>query len=114
MPDGRLKSISIRGPKIRLFGSKLVVRDLGKIIEVSRALSSETRLMILLYLNTYGETDITRLAEALGKTIPDISMHVQILAKLGLVNIEIVPGKRGLRHIVKPSVKHIVVYIPHG
>ena len=51
-----------------------------------RALSDETRLVILSLLKAYGELSATELQAALGVSHPTISQHMRLLVDSGLVS----------------------------
>ncbi len=76
-----------RGPGKRFYGRKLVVRSPSEIVELSKALSTETRISILKYLSRYGSTSISELAKVLNMTISNVSIQVRILKNMGLVDI---------------------------
>lgn len=50
------------------------------------ALSDPTRRSILTYLAEVGETSVTSIAEQFDWSLPNISKHLRVLEKAGLVN----------------------------
>lgn len=77
---------------------------------VAKALSSKSRLMILRLLFKE-DIDITRLAERMGMTAATVSDHINILAEVGLININYKPGGHGVRKVCSANSKHIVFKI---
>ncbi len=102
-----------RGPKKRLFGRRLVIRDIEQAEIFAQALSSPTRLKIIYYLSLHGEAGISELARKLDTTKANISMQVKKLEELGLVSV-ISPGKtKGKsRKIVRLNIDKVIFTFP--
>ncbi len=87
---------------------ELVISDIETFKEVSRSLSSETRLKILELLSQ-GPLDISRIAKRLKQTEANISAQIQNLVKANLVSTEFQPGTHGIRKICSLKTKRIVM-----
>ncbi len=100
-----------RGPKKRLFGRRLVIRDYEQALTFAQVLSSPTRLKILFYLSTHGEAAMTELAKALNTTTANISMQAKELEKHGLIEI-VASRSKGFRKILRLRVDRIMFSFP--
>lgn len=84
--------------------------DESRIIEVTKAVSSLTRLRILTFLVSE-EMDISTLAEKLEQTEANVSAQVKQLERAKLVESRYTPGEHGVRKICKTAVSKIVINI---
>ena len=69
----------------------LIISDIASFKEVSKSLSSDTRLKIIELL-LEGPLDISRIAKRLNQTEANISAQIQNLTKSNIVSAEFVPG----------------------
>lgn len=87
---------------------ELIISDMDSFKEVSRSLSSDTRLKILELLSQ-GPLDISRIAKKLKQTEANISAQIQNLVKANLVTTEFQPGNHGIRKICSLKTKRIIM-----
>lgn len=76
---------------------------------VFKALSTPMRIRIMELLFTEGDHKMDDVARALHLTNSAVSMHMDKLYEAGLVDIQVVPGKRGNCKICKPRFSGILV-----
>lgn len=85
-------------------------KDEDKIILVTKAIASETRLQILKLL-TGDEFDISKLATELNQTEANVSAQVKQLERAGLLTSRYEPGDHGVRKICKTAISKISIEI---
>jgi predicted transcriptional regulator len=90
----------------------IVLTDSNKerIIQITKAIASQTRFDILQHLATE-ELDISRLAERLSQTEANVSAQVKQLEAAKLVESRYEPGNHGVRKICKTKVKKVTIEI---
>ncbi len=89
----------------------LILKDDEKaIVNVAKALASETRWAILKLL-TEKEYDISRLATAMQQTEANVSAQVKHLEKAKLITCRYEPGEHGVRKVCKAVVNEIIIKI---
>jgi predicted transcriptional regulator len=79
-------------------------------LKVAQALSSEAAFKIL-QLISEEQLDISTIARRLELSEAYVSEEVNMLNKLGLVNVSYAPGKRGIRKICQLAVGKITIAI---
>ncbi|MCY3411329.1 MAG: helix-turn-helix domain-containing protein [Candidatus Heimdallarchaeota archaeon] len=84
--------------------------DEGRIIEITKAISSATRFKIISLLQVE-EMDISTLAEKLEQTEANVSAQVKQLERAKLVESRYTPGEHGVRKICKTAVSRLVIDI---
>ncbi len=92
-------------PKLR---KKIIHGD--EIAQLSKALASKTRQMILALLKEE-PMDVSTLATKLEQTEANVSAQVQILQKAGLVISTYKPGNHGVRKVCEPAVDVIEIVL---
>ncbi len=91
----------------------LIVSGEDYIYRVCSALASPTRIKILVEL-LRREADIGEIAEMIGQSKANASTQVRRLEEIGLVRSEYKPGVRGVRKVVKTSIREIrIILAPH-
>lgn len=60
-------------------------KNLSKVTEIFKALSCETRLKIVLGLASKDECNVNTMAEKLGIPQPNVSQHLAVLKKAGII-----------------------------
>lgn len=75
------------------------IQDLNEGLEVFKALSSDIRLKIIQLLVQHKHLNMNEMAEMLGITNGALTTHIRILSKCGLVDVQLMPGKRGLQKV---------------
>jgi DNA-binding transcriptional ArsR family regulator len=88
----------------------LTDNDREQIIQITKAIASETRYSIVKLL-AQQEHDISRLAEALGQTEANISAQVKQLEKAKLIESRYEPGNHGVRKICRTTIKKVTIMI---
>lgn len=86
---------------------RLTGRD---ILEVAKALSSETTLRIL-HLLSEEKLDVSTIARRLDLSESYISEEIQRLKNLQLINVSYASGKKGIRKICELAVGRIIMEI---
>ena len=89
---------------------KLLDHQKEEIITVAKAISSNTRFMILKILANE-ELDISRLADRLEQTEANVSAQVKQLEKANLISSRYEPGEHGVRKICRTAIKRISIQI---
>jgi predicted transcriptional regulator len=97
-------------PGIREKDGVLIVSGEEYIYRVCSALASPTRVRILLEL-LRKEADIGEIADMIGQSKANASTQVRRLEEVGLVASEYKPGVRGVRKVVKATVKEIRIIL---
>ncbi len=92
-------------PKLK---KKIIQGD--EIAQLSKALASKTRQMILALLKEE-PMDVSTLATKLQQTEANVSAQVQILQKAGLVTSTYKPGNHGVRKVCEPAVDIIEIVL---
>ncbi len=77
------------------------------VIKVASALSSSLRFKILCLVNEKGALDIEQLSKELGKSKADVSTHIRLLERAGLLRTSYISGKRGVKKICNSGVKMV-------
>ena len=85
--------------------------NLHKLEAVTKALGSETRLEILRFLSTHTST-VSEIAEALDLPQSTATLHINILAKAGLIETNLHPATRGLQKVCARIFDRIVIQLP--
>jgi len=75
------------------------IQNLSEGLEVFKALSSEVRLKIIQLLVHHKHLNMNVMAEMLGITNGALTAHIKILSECGLVDVQLMPGKRGLQKV---------------
>jgi predicted transcriptional regulator len=88
----------------------LIVAGEDYIYRVCSALASPTRIKILSEL-LKREADIGEIAEMIGQSKANASTQVRRLEEIGLVRSEYKPGVRGVRKVVKTTIKEIRIIL---
>ncbi|QGA54993.1 ArsR family transcriptional regulator [Sulfolobus sp. E5-1-F] len=88
----------------------LVIDDPEKIYEISKALSTMTRINILQLVSTM-PMSITELTEKLNMSKGNISSHISELENLGLVEVEYQNGIKGIKKIIKAKYDKIIIVL---
>ncbi len=88
----------------------LIVVGEDYIYRVCSSLASPTRIKILEELLAR-EADIGEIAEVIGQSKANASTQVKRLEEIGLVKAEYKPGTRGVRKVVKATVKEIRIIL---
>ena len=88
----------------------LVVSGEEYIYRVCSALASPTRIRILLELLKH-DADIGEIADLIGQSKANASTQVRRLEEVGLVRSEYKPGIRGVRKVVKTTVREIRIIL---
>jgi len=91
----------------------LVVSGDEYIYRVCSALASPTRIKILKEL-LRKEADIGEIAEMIAQSKANASTQVRRLEEIGLVRSEYKPGVRGVRKVVKATVREIRIILSPG
>jgi predicted transcriptional regulator len=93
----------------------LIVAGEDYIYRVCSALASPTRIKILTDL-LRREADIGEIAEMIGQSKANASTQVRRLEEIGLVRSEYKPGVRGVRKVVKTTIREIRIILspPEG
>jgi predicted transcriptional regulator len=78
---------------------------------VFKALASERRLQILSYL-TNRNSSVIEIAAALDMPNSTATMHINILAKAGLVRTELTPASRGLQKVCYRICDRLLIHMP--
>lgn len=86
---------------------------MNELIEIAKALSSETRWRIL-NLTHDKPLMIAEIAVLLGQTEANVSAQVKILEKVSLIHASYEPGKNGVRKMVQAAVSRVIIYIKKG
>ncbi|WP_278465026.1 winged helix-turn-helix domain-containing protein [Saccharolobus islandicus] len=89
---------------------ELVIDDPEKIYEISKALSTMTRINIL-QLVSIMPMSISELTENLNMSKGNISSHISELENLGLVEVEYQNGIKGIKKIIKAKYDKIVIVL---
>ena len=79
-----------------------------KMIEVCRAIGSETRYTIIKMIATE-KMDITSIAKRLDQTEANVSAHVKQIQKANLLDVKYEPGIRGVKKSVKLNFSKLVI-----
>jgi predicted transcriptional regulator len=85
--------------------------NLHKLEAVTKALGSETRLEILRFLSTHTST-VLEIAEALDLPQSTATLHINILAKAGLIETNLHPATRGLQKVCARIFDRIIIQLP--
>ncbi|MET1128637.1 MAG: ArsR family transcriptional regulator [Thermoproteota archaeon] len=88
----------------------LIVSGEEYIYRVCSALASPTRIRVLLELMKR-EADIGEIAEMIGQSKANASTQVRRLEEIGLVRSEYKPGIRGVRKVVKTTIREIRIVL---
>ncbi|BES80804.1 ArsR/SmtB family transcription factor [Pyrodictium abyssi] len=88
----------------------LIVSGEEYIYRVCSALASPTRIKILIDL-LKREADIGEIAEMINQSKANASTQVRRLEEIGLVRSEYKPGVRGVRKVVKTTVREIRIIL---
>ncbi|KSW11807.1 transcriptional regulator [Pyrodictium occultum] len=88
----------------------LIVSGEEYIYRVCSALASPTRIRILTEL-LKREADIGEIAEIINQSKANASTQVRRLEEIGLVRSEYKPGVRGVRKVVKTTVREIRIIL---
>jgi predicted transcriptional regulator len=112
--DSDLKKSEIHGPlELELFDKNhnLILLGSDKQIEkVAKALSSETRRLILHRIQSSKEgLDVSDIASILGMTEANISAQIKKLQEANLVYCEYCSGQHGVRKISKLKFEQLVI-----
>ncbi len=92
----------------------LIVSGDEYIYRVCSALASLTRIKVLIDL-LKKEADIGEIAEMINQSKANASTQVRRLEEVGLVRSEYKPGVRGVRKVVKTTVREIrIILAPPG
>ena len=91
----------------------LIVSGEEYIYRVCSALASPTRIKILTDL-LKREADIGEIAEMINQSKANASTQVRRLEEIGLVRSEYKPGVRGVRKVVKTTVREIRIILEPG
>jgi len=91
----------------------LIVAGEEYIYRVCSALASPTRIKILKEL-LKREADIGEIAEMIAQSKANASTQVRRLEEVGLVKSEYKPGVRGVRKVVKATVREIRIILDTG
>lgn len=86
-------------------------QHLQQLEAVTKALGSETRLGILRFLSRHTST-VLEIAEALDLPPSTATLHINILAKAGLIETDLRPATRGLQKICARVFDRIVIQLP--
>ncbi len=97
-------------PGIREKDGVLIVSGEEYIYRVCSALASPTRIKILIEL-LKKEADIGEIADMIGQSKANASTQVRRLEEIGLVRSEYKPGARGVRKVVKTTVREIRIIL---
>src|SRR5215216_7706069 len=85
--------------------------NLQKLEAVTKALGSETRLEILRFLSAHTCT-VLEIAEALDLPASTATLHINVLAKAGLIETDLQPATRGLQKVCARVYDRIVIQLP--
>ena len=88
----------------------LIVSGEDYIYRVCSALASPTRIKILMEL-LKREADIGEIADMIGQSKANASTQVRRLEEIGLVRSEYKPGVRGVRKVVRTTVREIRIVL---
>ncbi|AAK40546.1 ArsR family transcriptional regulator [Saccharolobus solfataricus] len=89
---------------------ELIIDDPEKIYEISKALSTMTRINIL-QLVSITPMSISELTEKLNMSKGNISSHISELENLGLVEVEYQNGIKGIKKIIKAKYDKIIIVL---
>ena len=81
-------------------------------LPIFKALSSETRIMILELLQTEGPMSLTAISERLAITPGALTPHIRMMQECGLISIAMAEGKHGTLKICKAEVSGLMVSGP--
>ena len=112
LENGDGLTVKIRGPKKIRLEDKMIIRDPSDIYSMAKILSSYTRVLILHYAILNNGINMTSLARMFGVTVSNISTHAKILEEAGLVEIMEIKGVKGIKRLIVPKVKKIVLTFP--
>lgn len=82
--------------------------DDERMIEVCRAIGSETRYTIIKMVANE-ELDVTSIAKKMDQTEANASAHIKQIQKAGLLDVKYEPGIRGVKKVVKYNFNKIVI-----
>ncbi|WP_338599840.1 ArsR family transcriptional regulator [Sulfolobus tengchongensis] len=88
----------------------LIIDDPEKIYEISKALSTMTRINILQLISVY-PMSVTELTEKLKMSKGNISSHIAELENLGLVDVEYQNGIKGIKKVIKAKYDRIIIIL---
>ncbi len=88
----------------------LIVAGEDYIYRVCSSLASPTRIRILEELLAR-EADIGEIAEVIGQSKANASTQVKRLEEIGLVKAEYKPGTRGVRKVVRTTIREIRIIL---
>lgn len=92
-------------------GSKTLVVDGDGALDVLRALSSETRLLILSLLS-HRVMNVSDLTRALGLPHSTVTFNLKQLEQAGLVQVQYTPGTRGRQKLVSKRYDELLLKLP--
>ena len=81
-------------------------------LPIFKALSSETRIMILELLQTEGPMSLTAISERLAITPGALTPHIRMMQECGLISIAMAEGRHGTLKICKAEVSGLMVSGP--
>ena len=87
---------------------KMNLDDSQKLANISKALSSETRIEILRYLR-YKDMNVNEIAELLNIPASSSASHVKVLEEAGMIKTSLQPGIRGSMKLCHIVLDHIYV-----
>jgi predicted transcriptional regulator len=87
---------------------KLNLDDTLHLANLSKALSSETRIEILRQLR-YKDLNVNEIAEILGIPASSSAAHVKVLEEAGMIKTSLQPGIRGSMKVCRITLDHIYV-----
>mgnify|MGYP001791783707 CR=1 FL=1 len=85
----------------------------GPVVDVFRALASETRTDILRYLGDR-VVAVNQIAQDLNLKSSTATMHITILERAGLLHTELRPASRGLQKVCARTYDELVFALPRG
>jgi|ECHhosMinimDraft_1075155.scaffolds.fasta_scaffold00099_6 predicted transcriptional regulator len=91
----------------------LLLDDVEKVRDLFEALSSTTRIKILLIIRDK-QMSVSELSEKLKLSKADISNQVSFLEKVGLVETSYLPGVKGVKKLVRLKEKEITILLGGG
>lgn len=83
----------------------------ARLVEVTQALSSDTRILILSLLSKQ-VMNLTELTAALGLPASTVSFHIKRLEAAGLLHVEYVPGTRGAQKLISKRYDDLLLTLP--
>ncbi len=87
---------------------KMNLDDMEQLANITKALSSETRIEILRQLR-FSDRNVNEIAELLNIPASSSAAHVKVLEEAGLIKTTLLPGIRGSAKVCKITLDHIYV-----